>query len=66
MKKELELARQNVPSLKTPKKQKQDPRTLEMSDNEKIDAVKEEKPDVDLLTLEGILMLFSILWIGLK
>ena len=55
MKKELEVVRPKVTTLKTPKKKKEDPQDVEMSDKEKSDSNKEvDKPDADLLTLEGM------------
>ena len=54
MKKELEVVKPNIQALKNPKKMKEDPKDVEMKDEEKSDTTNEEpKKDADLLTLEG-------------
>ena len=62
MKKEFEVVTPKVPTLKTPKKKKEDPQDVSLSDKEKSDSNKEvDKPDADLLTLEGMTTCLNIL-----
>ena len=55
MTKELEVFVPNIQAFKNPKKMKEDPKDVEMKDEEKPDGNNEEpKKDADLLTVEGI------------
>ena len=55
MKKELEIARPNVPDLSKPKKMKENLADVEMKDVENTsDETTDPQKDADVLTLEGV------------